>query len=418
MSRLSDLDEATLRCYNNNSAEYLREAIACYQSGAFRSAIVTTWNCVFFDLMEKIRELSLSGDAAATTYFEKFESAIERGDVSQLLAIERKILDDARTRFEFFGNIEYVDLNRIHEDRNRCAHPTVNSSGEIFHPSADLARSHIVHAIDHLLSFPPTHGKNALLRLLDDIKSPYFPTSVPRALEVLEKSPLVRARRSLARNFVITLCKTVARESDYRLVSRAKAALRAYSKINHKIYTEILSNEVSTIIRSLVDAELSGAVRILATDNLSWEYLEADQRLRLEGFFENLKGSDLDFIEQTFEIKELEVAASKCANRVSIKDIRQNVWFVVPRLIIDRLVLLYYTAWSFDQANVVAKTIIECISDLSEDDAVKIIQNGIVNDQVKGSFEFPNLVRNLSVRFPDCAALSDLLAANGLTPQA
>jgi hypothetical protein len=41
---------------------YLREAVDCYNAGLYRAAIVTTWVAVVFDLIEKIRELALSGD--------------------------------------------------------------------------------------------------------------------------------------------------------------------------------------------------------------------------------------------------------------------------------------------------------------------------------------------------------------------
>ncbi len=410
MRGLSDLDEAILRCYNKNSAEYLREAIACYRAGAYRSAIVTTWNCVFFDIMEKLRELSLSGDPVSSKQVADFEAATERGDVAKLLSMEKQILDVARTDLEFFGEVELLDLKRIQEDRNRCAHPSVNVSGEIFHPSPDLARSHIVHAIDHLLSFPPSHGKNALNRLLDDVRSDFFPTTVQKALEVLQHSPLARARKSLVRNFLIVLLKGVANDPDYKFTSRATCAIKAYAKINHQIFHETMRSEVTKIVRGLTDSEIDGALKILRIDALAWDGLAPDQRNRLVGFFENLRGYNLDSINDTCQIKELEEAANRCSMRLSVEDIRENLWFIVPPVIVDRLIHLYAVAHNFDQANIVAKTLIENVSDLTEANAVDIVRRGSENSQVTGSFDFPRLKNALLSRFPDSTDLRSALS--------
>lgn len=409
MKYLSDLDEAVLRCYNKYSAEYLREAIACYRAGAYRSAIVTTWNCVFFDLIEKIRELSLSGDSISVAHFSNFEAATERGDINRLLTIEREILEVARRDFEFIGELENLDLKRIQEDRNRCAHPTVNVSGEIFHPSPDLARSHIVHAIDHLLSFPPTHGKTALNRLLDDVKSEYFPTTVPKALEALQQGPLSRARKSLARNFLVVMLKVVARNEDYRFTARASAAIKAFAKINHQVYLEIVQEELSKIIRNLPDAELVGATRLIGIDAHVWSCLASDQKHRIEGFFENMSGDDLLFIQDTHKIKELEQAAKRRASTLSVEHIRDGMLFDLPRVFIDRLITLYEHAYSFDQANLVGRTFIENKSDLTEQDAANILEKASGNGQVTGSYEYPRLLNALLTKFPDSSELKKFM---------
>lgn len=401
MRSLGDLDEAVLRCYNKNSAQFLKEAITCYKSGALRSAIVTTWNCIFFDLLEKIRELSLSGDKFSNAYYADFQGAIDRGDTEKLLRIEREILKTARDKLEFFGDIELVDLKRVQEDRNRCAHPTINASGEIFHPSADLARTHIVHAIDHILSFPPTHGKSALDRLLEDVQSIYFPTNVPKALEVLENSPITRARRSFSRNFVVVLLKLLVSDVDYKAASRASAALKAFAKLNHEIFVETVQEEASKIVRGVEDKNLHRVTKLLSLSSLIWQGLKVDQRSRLEGFYQNLSGLDLDYIDSTYNIKELEAAAKQRSRRLSIKDIRDNVWFAVPQIVKDRLIVLLANSESFDEANIVARTIAENISDFSADDIEKIKDCAQHNDQVAHSFEFQKLIKLVSNKDPE-----------------
>ena len=53
---------------DRESRRYLEEAIRAYNVGAFRAAIVATWVTVAFDLIAKIRQLAVGGDAAANDF--------------------------------------------------------------------------------------------------------------------------------------------------------------------------------------------------------------------------------------------------------------------------------------------------------------------------------------------------------------
>ncbi|ENV52103.1 hypothetical protein L292_1654 [Acinetobacter junii CIP 107470 = MTCC 11364] len=75
-SVLSDLDELVLKCRDQKAKSYIREAVACYKAGAFRSAIVSTWIAVSFDILDKLKELSLAGDKEAERQIESFDKAL------------------------------------------------------------------------------------------------------------------------------------------------------------------------------------------------------------------------------------------------------------------------------------------------------------------------------------------------------
>ena len=82
---LSDIEALAARCNSDQSKGYLSEAVICYRSGAYRASIVSTWIAVIFDLIDKIRELALNGDAAAKALEARHENYIEkidRGDLS------------------------------------------------------------------------------------------------------------------------------------------------------------------------------------------------------------------------------------------------------------------------------------------------------------------------------------------------
>ncbi|MEM7580169.1 MAG: hypothetical protein AAF316_10000 [Cyanobacteria bacterium P01_A01_bin.80] len=49
-----DLDELVVRCRDKQAKQFIKEAIACYKAGAYRSCIVATWNAVVFDFLHKL----------------------------------------------------------------------------------------------------------------------------------------------------------------------------------------------------------------------------------------------------------------------------------------------------------------------------------------------------------------------------
>lgn len=178
---LADLDELILLCRDERARSYIIEAANCYRGGAYRAAIVATWIAVCFDIIDKLRELSLSGDKAAEKMLEEIDKARASNDITRSLRFERELLDIARDQFELLSHLEHIDLDRLQQDRNRCAHPSLLADDQAFMPSAELARLHIRSAVTHLLQHPPVQGKYALERLVRDVGSEYFPDDVKKA---------------------------------------------------------------------------------------------------------------------------------------------------------------------------------------------------------------------------------------------
>ena len=145
-----DLDELVLKCRDDKAREYIWEAIASYKSGAFRSAIVSTWIAVVYDIVSKLNELELTGDKKAKKHLEDYEKIVAGGEskLKEALDFERGILEMAATDFDLLTSNELLDLNRLKEDRNRCAHPSMQAIGNVYVPSPELARTHIRNAVD------------------------------------------------------------------------------------------------------------------------------------------------------------------------------------------------------------------------------------------------------------------------------
>ena len=165
--RLADLDELVLRCRTEDAQEHIREAVASYRAGAYRASIVTTWIAIVYDIVEKIRELALSGDRQAADYIKKFEDIQEAHrqrdpkSLNRSLEFERALLSEASSKFELISPNEMIDLERLREDRHRSAHPSMNTPEEPYRPTAELARVHLRNAIVHILQQSPVQGRSA-----------------------------------------------------------------------------------------------------------------------------------------------------------------------------------------------------------------------------------------------------------------
>jgi hypothetical protein len=249
--RLTDLDELLLRCRDSQSKAFLAEAIACYHAGAYRSAIISTWIAVVFDLIGKFKALKLTGDTEATNIIEELERTHQTNDITAALRFEREILQQARETFQFISFIEQEDLQRLFDDRNRCAHPSFRSLEEAYQPSGEQVRTHIYNAVTALLQHPPAHGRKALQSILNTIVSDTFPTDRDRALNLYFKhSPLANARPTLIKDVIAVLTKHLILEQlpeAERL--RTFTALLAVLEMYHQLGERILQGELTKIMR-------------------------------------------------------------------------------------------------------------------------------------------------------------------------
>lgn len=178
-SQLADLESLLLQIPDSNIRAYAKESISCYSAGAYRSAIVSIWIAVVYDLYQKISYLAEQyEDKAAKRCIEGINKIRNSADKKQVAAWEREVLHEAFDKIKMLNSIEYEHLNRIQQDRHRCAHPVLVSEDLLFQPLPELARTHIRTAIEVLLSQPPMIGKAVISALENDVESAYFPDNL------------------------------------------------------------------------------------------------------------------------------------------------------------------------------------------------------------------------------------------------
>ena len=311
-----DLDELVLQCRSNQAKKYIAEAVACYHSGAIRSCIVATWIAVVFDFLEKLKHLELSGDAKAQRKNEEYEKYRFDRNIQALLKFERDVPILARDEFEFISHIECSDLERLLEDRNRCAHPSMNAADEIYSPSAEVARAHLRNAVTHLLGRPPVQGKAALSRIITEIQSMYFPTDIEQAIVHLGRGPLGNPRESLVRNVVTVLLKSVLRDrQDEEMKRKHFAALNGIRRLHPAVTARTIAECLSRIIRSLDDDRLPEVISLLKEIEDTWQFCDNDIKIKLRNVVEKMPENALtQYLPSALDVAPLKQCAE---NRIS-----------------------------------------------------------------------------------------------------
>ena len=204
-----DLDVLLLRIRNSQSKVYLLDAVKAYKAGALRASITSIWVALVYDLISKYRELSAAGDAAATAFTTRWDNATALSDTRTLLQLERDILDDATNVTQIINTMALVQLQRIRDDRHLCAHPAFSTEAELFEPTSELVRLHLVNAVNLILSREPLQGTAILNQFGADVQTPGFPTDHDRILDYVEQRYLSRVRPQNIRNFGVVLAKSL-----------------------------------------------------------------------------------------------------------------------------------------------------------------------------------------------------------------
>jgi hypothetical protein len=315
-SNLVDLDELVLMVRDSNSRAYIGEAITTYRVRAYRSALLATWIAVAYDIISKIRELELQGDAAAGAFVAVLENVIEaneRGDpaaVQRLQAIENELLDKALKDFEFLSAQEHKDLDRLKNDRNLCAHPAFTKDTTLFQPSAELVRAHISHAVYHLLRHPPVQGRHALKRLKNDLLQPSFPSTQHMVSDFLESRYLNYAKVAFVESLVPVFLKVLIKQSEAALIGKEDRVLMCLVAVglrHQAIYERKMAEQLPHLTDGSDDTELKRVFRLFKADKRCWGWLSNANRLRIIQIATEYTydAADIDYVLEGVEIDEL-----------------------------------------------------------------------------------------------------------------
>lgn len=416
---LVDLEALALRCRTERAREFVAEAMLCYRAGAYRSAIVNTWIAVVFDLIDKIRDLAIGGDAIAqriNTQYERYIDQINAGNdqgIRDALEFERTVVETCRTELQFFDHQQTRDLSRLREDRHQCAHPSFQRAGEPHRPTAELARLHLRNAVEHVLSQPPVQGRSAIAELSRVVSSQYFPLDRVRAAVALQGSAIERPADPLTRGFIDALVFGYATPGNalYRKV-QAGAALGALIDMHRGVAEPRATAQLSKVVRDVADHELPFVVRLFGPIPELIALLTVPARLRLSEFVRTGANADvlnvLASLAANAELSELAKARLGDFDRnqlaVAIKD------HSVGALAKDRALVLLSESRSWNTSNdLFARVVMPLFSCLTRADVERIVrmptETGADLPGAGGYSKFIDEVRDVLIPSADLDAL-------------
>lgn len=381
---LADIEAISLRCRSDQSKLYISEALQCYRAGAYRATIVTCWIAVVFDLIDKIRELALSGDGTAKDLETKYEQYIKQIDagnpqgIQSALEFERDILETCRKDLEFFDPQQYVDLTRLKEDRHRCAHPSFQKVGVPYAPSAEQARLHIRNAIVHVLSQAPIQGKAALAELKTMVCSAYFPLDPDKALNQIRSSSLNSANEALVKGFIDQLVfGFFARDDALFYKTQVMVALNATHEMYPALAEERLRKQLNKVVREVPDESFPGAAYLVTAVTQGWEVLEGSGRDKLRQFIQHGPTDQvLAGLNTLSAISDLSSAIQTRVNALDFDDLASAIEsHGVKGPAKERALYFLSQSYSWDRANTVfSKAILPIFDVLTHDDVVRIVK--------------------------------------------
>ena len=285
----SDIDSLALAVRDREARRLINEAITAYRGGALRSALMATWIAVAYDIIAKARELAGQGEASPRAFIAELDAAIEAKDKRKLQAIESELLTKADSDLQLLAPHEYAALARLQEDRHLCAHPAFVVEDELYQPSPELVRAHIVHALQHILVHAPLQGKSAIARFDADLISPAFPTTADEIGAFVRTKYLDRAKDVLVINMIkaITSMPFGTERTKYARRTRTLAlTLREIAKAKTAIYDAVMPCYVAEKFENVTSDVLLSICPYLENDPRIWDWLKEPDRTRVQRLLE------------------------------------------------------------------------------------------------------------------------------------
>lgn len=290
-----DLDILLTRVRNPPSKKYFLDATRAYKAGALRGALTSIWVAVVFDLIAKYRELTAMGDAAAAAFVADWDAATHGDDIRRLLQLEAAIVSDATEKTQILNRVSRTHLERLREDRNFCAHPAFSAEAELFEPSPELVRLHLVNAVELVLSQEALQGKAIFDQFDNDVQSTGFPTDHPRILDYVEQRYLLRVRQSSVINFGTVLTKSLLKgvpaqwEAESSKIASSLVAIRDRAVASWPD----LAGAIVRLIDNIPPEHRLRAIAFLALFPDFWDQLENATQMTLRQTLANINAAEL-----------------------------------------------------------------------------------------------------------------------------
>lgn len=387
MLHLTDLDELIQKIRSSYVKEYVTEALTAYRAGAYRAAVATTWVAVCIDIIEKIRELSLAGDAQVRRLETELDN-ITMDDVRAMQNFENKLITIASKDLQFISHFEEIQLERIRQDRNFCVHPTFQTEGKHINISPEVARNHLVNACNALFIHAPTKGKVFIEEIYNRITEPSFPSDAEKVHIILSSDHFLgRARPSLIRNLAIVLLKRLfsdPQKIEISLIAKIVASLKSIGRISHEHYRSAMQDCLCRLLVSANELQFKRIFPFLKENPDCWSVLDTTTRIRAEEAVQTFDANGF--------VKYQLPQVSECIgslripiyNKLSSFEVTEQITVVgsSPTPVFkDKAIELFVSSGSFNSAHDRGQSILLPNADFFNKDDIKSILDGSLENR-------------------------------------
>lgn len=404
---LTDLDERVFEVRDKTSRDLIREAIAAYRGGAHRSAIMSTWIAIAYDIIAKVRELAAHGEANAVAFSKELDKAISGNDVPKLQSLERDLLTKAKDDFQLLTEREYMDLERIYKDRHQCAHPAFVGDNVLFQPLPELVRNHIAQAIDILLAHAPMQGRSALEQLERDLFSPSFPNHQAdiqefiktRYVERVKDSGLVKVMQSIVgRLFGADHAKYRGREEQLAYV------LKALRTAKPALFAKEMEPWIRSKAAGVHDHRLLSLIPISVVEPAVWQALDNATRAEVKALISSAPAEVLGAVDifAGLRLGDLKEALLQLFN--SLTQDEQEITIILKPLpeFVPSAIEIYRGCKGYRSAEVKGKSLILPLADHFDSEHIRqILEIVVENSQVGMAGGSPEILAELFDRTLD-----------------
>jgi|AMWB02.1.fsa_nt_gi hypothetical protein len=395
---LTDIDSLCLSVRDRESRRLISEAVTAYRGGAFRSAIMSTWIAVAYDIISKARELAAQGEAVPKAFVDELDSAIASSDIPRRQNIERQLLTTANERLQLLAPHEFEALSRLYSDRHLCAHPAFVADDELFQPTPEQVRTHIIHALQYLLVHAPLQGKSAVTRFEADVLSPSFPTSSQDIGAYVRSKYLDRAKDVLVSNLIKGLLTAPFGAERAKFVGKERLlaqTLREIAVAKTAIYDQVAPPFIAQRFNAVTDDVLLNICMFLEVDTRIWTWISEPVRIRVRTLLVSSPLADLKSSGafDAFAIPEL---ANVLMPRFDAFDEDAQIGVISenPRgEFVDRAIELYSGASSWRYAELLGRALMVRLAPFfSADDIKRVLDAVIDNGQIWAASGMPAIL--------------------------
>ena len=400
---VSDIDVLALSVRERESRRLISEAITAYRGGAQRSALISTWIAVAYDIIAKARELAGQGEGAARVIVTELDKAIQQNNRQRLQRFEADLLRRAHDELQLFALHEFAALERLQEDRHLCAHPAFVVENELFQPSPEQVRAHIVHALQYLLVHAPLQGKSAIARLFADLMRPSFPTTSDEISDFLRTRYLGRAKDVLVVNLVRAIISAPFGDEHMQYAGKTPTLailLREIARAKREIYESVIPGQVAAKLEHAADEVLLHICPFLYFDGdlQIWERITPPDQARIRrlletGNLETLKSCS------AFDALAVDALSQVLVERFNGCDESMQVSIIAdhPRIeFVPRALEIYADAKSFRHAELLGESLLlPLASFFSAEDVRIVLEAAGSNTQISQAFGTPDIFDDL-----------------------